>query len=57
VRTVADAAVYAALVREILGPGALTPARFRLGASGLLDAIDAVLTPGGAGPTRPGDGY
>ena len=46
VRTVADVAVYVALVRELLGGGALTPARFRIGASGLLDDIEAVL--GGA---------
>lgn len=43
VRTVADAAVYAALVREILGEAALVPARFRIGASALLDDIEAVL--------------
>ena len=43
VRTVADVAVYVALVRELLGDAALTPARFRIGASGLLDDIEAVL--------------
>jgi len=47
VRTVADAALYIALVAEVLGPGALTPQRFRIGASGLLDDIEAVL---GGGP-------
>jgi deoxyribose-phosphate aldolase len=43
VRRVADAAVYIALVREILGDAALTPTRLRFGASGLLDDIEAVL--------------
>jgi deoxyribose-phosphate aldolase len=44
VRTVADAAVYITLVRDILGAGALQPGRFRIGASGLLDDIEAVLS-------------
>ena len=48
VRSVADAAVYAGLVAEILGATALTPQRFRLGASGLLNDIEAVL--GGSAP-------
>ena len=52
IRTVADAAVHIALVREILGEAALTPARFRIGASGLLADIEAVL----AGTPRPGPG-
>lgn len=43
VRTVADVAVYARLVSDILGPGALHPNRFRIGASALLDDIDARL--------------
>ncbi len=42
-RTVADAAVYIDLVRQILGDGALTPQRLRFGASGLLGDIAAVL--------------
>lgn len=50
VRTVADAAVYAALTRELLGAEALTPQRFRLGASGLLNDIEAVLGGGVAAP-------
>ena len=49
IRTVADAAVYVGLVREHLGDAALTPARFRIGASALLDDIEAVL----AGVPRP----
>ncbi len=49
IRTVADAALYMALTAELLGAGALTPARFRIGASGLLDDIEAVL----AGSARP----
>jgi deoxyribose-phosphate aldolase len=55
VRTVADAALYAGLVRDILGEAALTPRRFRLGASGLLDQIEAVL--GGGPTTGPDAGY
>ncbi len=55
IRTVADAAVYIALVRQILGEAALTPARLRFGASGLLGDIEAVLTGQGAGTTgKPG---
>lgn len=55
VRTVADAAGYLAQVAEALGEGACTPARFRIGASGLLDDIEAVL--GGTSPAAPGTGY
>ncbi|MBL8343094.1 MAG: deoxyribose-phosphate aldolase [Rubrivivax sp.] len=47
IRTVADAAVYLALVAEVLGPQAVAPARFRIGASGLLNDIEAVLLGGG----------
>ncbi|MFC3682160.1 deoxyribose-phosphate aldolase [Hydrogenophaga luteola] len=52
IRTVADAAVYMALTADVLGPEAVTPARFRIGASGLLDDIEAVL----AGAQRPAAG-
>jgi deoxyribose-phosphate aldolase len=41
IRTVADAAAYIELTREMLGT--VTPARFRIGASGLLSDIEAVL--------------
>lgn len=44
IRTVADAAVYMALTAELLGADAVTPTRFRIGASGLLDDIEAVLS-------------
>jgi deoxyribose-phosphate aldolase len=44
IRTVADAALYIGLTREILGDAALTPARLRIGASGLLNDIEAVLS-------------
>jgi deoxyribose-phosphate aldolase len=43
VRSVADAAVYADLVEAALGREALAPKRFRIGASALLDDIEAVL--------------
>jgi deoxyribose-phosphate aldolase len=48
IRNVADAAVYMDLCTELLGPQALVPARFRIGASSLLNDIEAVL--GGYGP-------
>jgi len=47
VRKVADAAVYIALVRQILGGAALVPQRLRFGASGLLADIEQVLTSAG----------
>ena len=43
IRTVSDAAVYMGLTRSILGDAALTSRRLRLGASGLLGDIEAVL--------------
>lgn len=49
IRSVADAALYIALVREILGEGALNPRRLRFGASGLLGDIERVFTGRGAG--------
>jgi deoxyribose-phosphate aldolase len=52
VRTVADATVYIALTRQHLGAEAVTPMRFRIGASGLLNDIEAVL----AGAARPAPG-
>ena len=54
IRTVADAALYLALVREHLGPAAVQPTRFRIGASALLDDIEAVLAgrSGAAGSAR-----
>lgn len=44
VRRVEDAAVYIGLTRQHLGTAALTPARLRFGASGLLADIEAVLS-------------
>ena len=55
VRTVADAATYIALTRDMLGEAALTPGRFRIGASALLDEIEAVL--GGRAPGLSIRGY
>jgi len=54
VRRVAEAAVYLDLVEDVLGRDALTPRRFRNGASALLDDIEAVLA-GRAGSA--GSGY
>ncbi len=47
IRTVADAAVYIELAAARFG--AVSPARFRIGASGLLDDVEAVL--GGGAPS------
>ncbi len=55
IRTVADAALYIALTAEHLGAAALTPARFRIGASGILADIEAVL--GGGSRPVPGASY
>lgn len=44
IRTVDDAAAYMALVEQHLGAEAVNPQRFRIGASGLLDDIEAVLS-------------
>lgn len=43
VRTLADAALYIALAERIMGEGWASPERFRIGASGLLDALIAAL--------------
>jgi deoxyribose-phosphate aldolase len=53
IRTVADAAAYIALTKEHLG--AVTPQRFRIGASGLLNDIEAVL--GGTAAPPPSSAY
>jgi deoxyribose-phosphate aldolase len=55
VRTVADAALYIGLVRQTLGDAAVGPQRLRLGASGLLNDIEAVL--GGGATPPPAAGY
>ncbi|MDT8992314.1 deoxyribose-phosphate aldolase [Curvibacter sp. APW13] len=44
IRTVADAASYLWLTQEILGAEALTPQRFRIGASSVLADIEATLS-------------
>ena len=55
-RCVADLLPYFKLVRESLGADALQPQRFRIGASSLLDDIEAVLGGGAAAPA-PHGGY
>lgn len=55
IRSVADAAVYLALVEQHLGTAALVPARFRFGASGLWNDIAALL--GGRAAVAPSRGY
>lgn len=46
IRTVSDAATYLQLADQVMGESWATPDTFRLGASGLLDAILAVLDHG-----------
>ena len=53
IRSVADAAVYMQLTALHLGAAAVGPQRFRIGASALLDDIEAVLG-GGPGAAAPG---
>ncbi len=55
VRTTADAGIYLALADEIMGPDWATPATFRIGASGVLADLLAVLDGGSRAAT--GDGY
>lgn len=59
VRTVADAALYIALTAQHLGSAAVNPQRFRIGASGLLNDIEAVLggSTAGAAGTPAGSTY
>jgi deoxyribose-phosphate aldolase len=47
IRTLTDAKTYLDLADEIMGPGWLTPATFRIGASGFLDALLEELKSGG----------
>lgn len=55
VRTLADAKAYLDQVDAGLGAGWATPATFRFGASGLLDALTAALA--GAAAPKPAAGY
>lgn len=55
IRRVADAEVYVDLVTQHLGPQALVPQRFRIGASALLDDIERTL--GGHGIAETPGGY
>jgi deoxyribose-phosphate aldolase len=57
IRSVSDAAVYIALVEEILGAQALTPQRFRIGASSVLTDIETVLSGQEAGSPAPAGSY
>jgi deoxyribose-phosphate aldolase len=50
IRSFADAAAYLALADDRMGPGWTAPETFRFGASGLHDALAAIIT-GGANPT------
>jgi deoxyribose-phosphate aldolase len=53
VRTVADALTYTRLVSDMLGPDALTPSRFRIGASTLVgELVAARRSAGSAGTLR-----
>ena len=49
IRTVDDAGRYLAIADEMMGPSWATPATFRFGASGLLDALEATIAASIAG--------
>ncbi|GHB15785.1 deoxyribose-phosphate aldolase [Salinicola rhizosphaerae] len=55
IRTTEDARAYLALASDIMGEGWATPAHFRFGASGLLDALLATLSGNISAPAQ--DGY
>ncbi len=57
IRTVADAAGYITLARQLLGPGAAEPTRLRFGASGLLGDTLRVLSGGDAPAAGTSSGY
>jgi deoxyribose-phosphate aldolase len=57
IRTVADAAGYIALARQLLGTGAAKPTRLRFGASGLLGDIERVLSGGGSAAAPASSAY
>ena len=54
IRTTAQAKQYLDLAEDILGAGWAGPARFRIGASGLLDELLEILGHGGPPPTPSG---
>ena len=56
IRDTAGAASYLHLADTVMGPGWATPATFRFGASGLLDALLADLGHGATGQ-KPSSGY
>jgi deoxyribose-phosphate aldolase len=52
IRSIADARAYLALADEAMGPRWATAKRFRFGASGLLEAINAAIEGAAAAPTK-----
>jgi deoxyribose-phosphate aldolase len=57
IRTVQEAMVYEVLTQQLLGLNTLTPKRFRIGASSLLNDIEAVLNSQLAIKGAPSGGY
>lgn len=57
IRTVADAAIYMDLFVDHLGAQALTPQRFRIGASGILSDIESILSGRATANTGPSGTY
>lgn len=55
IRSTNDAAGYLSLADEVMGDDWATPERFRLGASGVLDALVATLS--GDKPAEVAEGY
>jgi deoxyribose-phosphate aldolase len=57
IRTVQEAMVYEALTQELLGLDAITSKRFRIGASSLLNDIEAMLNQKVVPQSKPGESY
>jgi deoxyribose-phosphate aldolase len=57
IKTVQEAMDYEALTQQLLGLHTLTSKRFRIGASSLLNDIEAVLNPQAASQTKTTGGY
>jgi deoxyribose-phosphate aldolase len=51
IRTLDDAARYLVATDEMMGDSWATPATFRFGASGLLDALEAAIAAAGPPPS------
>ena len=57
IKTTQDAIVYEAITQLYLGESSLNAKRFRIGASNILNDIEAVLNPSAAPAQAPAKGY